>query len=75
MILGLLHDAKTYFFGVGYLFLYNVIFVSPLVIILLLASDKTLLGKVQALYGREKKMMRLGGGMAMVILGIIIFLI
>jgi len=74
MVLGLLHDTKTYFSGVGYLFLYNVIFVLPLVITLLLASNKLLLQKAQILYGKEKRLMRLGGGIAMIILGVIILL-
>ena len=39
MVLGLLHDQTTYFAGVGYLILYNVIFILPLVLILLVASD------------------------------------
>src|SRR3989344_9186901 len=39
MVLGLLHDRGTYFTGVGYLFLYNLIFVLPLLIILFIASD------------------------------------
>ena len=47
MVLGLLHDQATYYTGVGYLLLYNVIFVSPLVLILLVASNGALLGKVQ----------------------------
>ncbi|OGA33260.1 MAG: hypothetical protein A3F75_10805, partial [Betaproteobacteria bacterium RIFCSPLOWO2_12_FULL_64_23] len=48
MVLGLLHDNVTYYTGVSYLFLYNLIFILPLVLILLIASDKALLAKVQA---------------------------
>jgi len=73
MVLGLLHDHATYFNGVGYLILYNLIFVLPLVLILLIASDKTLLGKVQAWQQGERKVMRWGGGVAMVTLGLVIF--
>lgn len=47
MALGLLHDHATYFKGLGYLVYYNLIFVLPLVIILLIASNKALLDKVQ----------------------------
>jgi cytochrome c-type biogenesis protein len=75
MVLGLLHDHATYFTGVGYLLLYNLIFVLPLVLILLIASDKTLLGKVQTWQQSERKAMRLGGGAAMVGLGALIFAI
>ncbi|KKU48567.1 hypothetical protein A3H10_03560 [Candidatus Uhrbacteria bacterium RIFCSPLOWO2_12_FULL_46_10] len=70
--LGLLHDQATYLLGFGYLILYNLIFVSPLVILLLLASDKNLLNKVEAWQKSERSVMRLGGGLAMIALGIII---
>ena len=73
MVLGLLHDQATYFTGVGYLILYNVIFILPLVVILLLASDESLLGKVQAWQEQKRQAMRLGGGGAMVALGLLIF--
>lgn len=73
MVLGLLHDQTTYYTGVGYLFLYNVIFVSPLVLILLAASNASLLGKVQQWQQEKRKAMRLGGGGAMIALGLFIF--
>ena len=73
MVLGLLHDQATYFNGVGYLILYNVIFILPLILILLFASDESLLGKVQAWQQQKKQAMRLGGGAAMVALGLFIF--
>lgn len=73
MVLGLLHDKATYLAGLRYLLLYNLIFILPLVIILLIAGDKSLLGKIQVWQGKERGMMRFGGGIAMVALGIIIF--
>lgn len=73
MVLGLLHDQTTYFSGVGYLILYNVIFILPLVLILLVASDEALLGKVQAWQQQKRQAMRLGGGSAMMALGLLIF--
>jgi len=73
MVLGLLHDQATYFTGVAYLILYNVIFVLPLVLILLFASDESLLARVQAWQERKRQAMRLGGGGAMVALGLLIF--
>lgn len=73
MVLGLLYDKATYAAGLGYLLLYNLIFILPLVIILLIASDKCLLEKVQAWQSNERGIMRFGGGIAMVALGIIIF--
>ncbi len=75
MILGLLHDTATYFKGLGYLVLYNLIFILPLVIILFIASDGALLNKVQAWQNQEKKTMRFLGGIAMVALGLVILLI
>ncbi len=72
MILGLLHDQATYYSGLGYLLLYNLIFVSPLVLILLFASDAKLLGKVQQWQQDKRRAMRLGGGSAMVALGLLI---
>ncbi|OGA46619.1 MAG: hypothetical protein A3F74_25330 [Betaproteobacteria bacterium RIFCSPLOWO2_12_FULL_62_58] len=74
MVLGLLHDQTTFGAGLGYLVLYNVIFVLPLAIILLIASDKTLIEKVEGWKKQSAKNMRLwGGGVAMVALGLIIF--
>jgi len=73
MVLGLLHDHATYYTGVGYLMLYNLIFILPLVLILLIASDKSLLEKVQAWQQSERKSMRWAGGLAMILLGAIVF--
>ena len=74
MVLGLLHDSATYFRGLGYLLLYNLIFVLPLVIILFIASEEKLLAKVRAWQQKENRLMRFGGGVAMVVLGMLIFL-
>ncbi len=73
MVLGLLHDKATYFKGVAYLFLYNLIFILPLVAILILASNKDLLGKVQEWRKVEAKNMRFWIGIAMIVLGLLIF--
>jgi len=75
MVLGLLHDQATYLKGVGYLLIYNLIFVLPLAVILLMASDKILLEKVRVWQQKENRLMRFGGGIAMIILGAIIFFI
>lgn len=74
MVLGLLHDQATFLKGLYYLIFYNLIFILPLVIILLVASDKNLLGKVQAWKKSETAKMRLWSGMAMILLGVIILL-
>ena len=73
MVLGLLHDQDTYGAGIGYLLLYNLIFVLPLVVLLALASDAKVVGKVRAWQGRERRTMKLVAGVAMIILGLVIF--
>lgn len=73
MAVGLLHDQATYYTGVGYLLLYNVIFVLPLILILLVASNASLLGKVQQWQQNRRRAMRLGGGSAMIALGLLVF--
>jgi len=75
MVLGLLHDQGTYLSGVGYLLLYNLIFILPLVVILLIASDGSLIEKVKTWKRSETKHMRLWGGIAMIVLGLLIFLL
>lgn len=77
MILGMLHDAKSSaaMAGFGYLVLYNLIFVLPLIVILLIASDVTLLEKANAWKRENSENMRLYGGLAMLVLGILILLI
>jgi cytochrome c-type biogenesis protein len=69
MVLGLLHDQATHTIGLGYLFLYNIVFIVPLVIVLLIASDRTLFDRVQAWKKRETRPMRIAAGLAMVGLG------
>lgn len=73
MVLGLLHDRLTYLTGVGYLLLYNLVFILPLVIMLAMASNAELLTRVQTWQSDRRKRMRLWGGLAMVALGIGIF--
>lgn len=73
MVLGLLHDNATFTSGLGYLLLYNIIFVLPLVILLLIASDHTLLSKVQGWQRSQVKNMRFWSGMVMLLLGALIF--
>lgn len=75
MILGFLHDRTTYIKGAAYLLFYNMVFVLPLVITLFIASNETLLGKLRA--WRENKNIRIKflSGVAMIILGVIIFML
>lgn len=74
MVLGLLHDQRTYFSGFSYLLLYNLIFILPLGLILLLASEEGLLAKVQDWKKREIGRLRLWSGVAMIILGLLILI-
>ncbi len=75
MILGMLHDTSTYLNGLGYLVLYNLVFILPLVVILLIASDRAVLEKVKTWRRDNTRAMRLWGGVAMIILGVLIFLL
>ena len=75
MILGLLHDQVTYIRGLGYLAFYNLLFILPLVIILFLASNSVLLDKVRAWQRSERPAMRFWGGVGMVVIGTLIFLL
>lgn len=73
MILGLIHDNETFWSGFWYLVLYNLIFVLPLVVILLISGSKPVLAKVSEWKGAESKNMRFWGGVITVLLGLIIF--
>lgn len=73
MVVGLLHDQGTYFTGVGYLLLYNVVFVLPLVLILAVASNAAVLENVQHWQQERRTAMRLGSGAAMIGLGLLVF--
>ena len=72
MGIGLLHDSRTYWQGAGYLILYNLIFVLPLVLILLTAGNERLVAKVKTLQQQNKKAVKLTAGLAMILLAILI---
>lgn len=74
MVLGLLHDSATFGKGLVYLLFYNVIFILPLVLILLIASNKAVHGKIGEWKAKNMRAMRRVTGIAMIALGIIIFL-
>jgi len=74
MVLGLLHDQQTKLQGFAYLVYYNLIFVLPLVLILLIASNQTLLGRVQNWKKTNNWNMRVYGGLAMIALAILILM-
>ena len=75
MIIGLLHDKMTYFAGFGYLTLYNLILILPLVVVLWIAADKAIVNKIQEWKITNLKGLRFWAGSAMIIIGILIFFI
>ena len=75
MVIGLLHDRMTYFSGFGYLMLYNLILILPLVAVLFIAADKEVVGRVQEWKKTNLKNLRLWSGLIMVAIGILIFFI
>jgi cytochrome c biogenesis protein CcdA len=75
MVLGLLHDKATFAKGFTYLIWYNFVFVLPLIVILLIAGNKTVLAKIQAWKKKESSSMNFWASIAMIALGIMIFLL
>lgn len=75
MVIGLLRDQVTYFMGFGYLVLYNLILSLPLIAVLLIAADKMTVEKVQEWKKTNLRGLRFWAGLAMIILGILIFFI
>lgn len=74
MVIGLLKDRLTYATGLGYLLLYNLILIVPLVVVLWLASGKQVVEKMDEWKRTNMQSVRLWAGIAMIILGLIIFL-
>ena len=75
MVIGLLHDHATYFKGFGYLVLYNVILVVPLVATLWIAANPALIDKVKEWKTVNMKNVHLYAGIAMIIIGIAVIFI
>jgi cytochrome c biogenesis protein CcdA len=76
-VLGLLASQTSFWEGVGYLLLYNLMFVVPLVIVLVLSLDPVLGGKIQAWERSSSRAMRgvTGGVMAALGLGLLIWVL
>src|SRR3989339_1546092 len=75
MVIGLLRDQVTYFSGFGYLVLYNLILILPLVAVLWVTANKTIVDKVQEWKKSNLKGIKFWTGLAMIIIGILIFFI
>ncbi|MEM4625245.1 MAG: cytochrome c biogenesis protein CcdA [Candidatus Pacearchaeota archaeon] len=67
-ILSLMHVNKT--FGVSYLLLYNLIFITPLLVIVLMVYYGTKTEKITNWIERNKKIMRLSAGIIMILLSL-----
>ena len=75
LVLGLLHDQGQFWNGFAYLLFYNVVFVLPLFIALLLSIDKRVSEKIDTLRRQETKQARLSVSLLMIALGLIIFFV
>lgn len=74
MVIGLLKDQVTYLSGSGYLLLYNLILIIPLVAVLWISADKLIVDKMQAWKKTNLKGLKFWSGLAMIIIGALIFL-
>src|SRR3989344_4510289 len=75
MVIGLLHDHATYVKGFGFLLLYNIILIVPLVATLWIASNPTLIDKIKEWKQVQMKNVHLWSGIAMIIIGILVLFI
>lgn len=75
MVIGLLRDQVTYFRGFGYLLFYNLILILPLLTVLWISADKIIVDKVQEWKNKNMNDVKLWAGLAMVVIGILIFFI
>jgi cytochrome c biogenesis protein CcdA len=71
-ILGLMAAKTTYFTGLLYLLIYNLMFVLPLIVILLFFSNRRVIGRIARWEVSEKRYVKLVMGILMILLGIII---
>ena len=75
MVIGLLRDQVTYIKGFGYLFLYNIILISPLVAVLWVSANKIIVEKIQEWKKEKTSNLKLWAGLVMIIVGILIVFI
>ena len=74
-VLGLLHDQHQFWTGFAYLIFYNLVFVLPLFIALLIASNKKVLNTMDTIRKAETKKARIWLALIMILLGSLIFVI
>lgn len=73
VVLSLLHDKTTFATGFKYLFVYNLIFIVPLLVILFIASDKSLIQRIDVWRKTSAKKFKYISGISLIILGIVLF--
>jgi cytochrome c biogenesis protein CcdA len=73
--LALLHDTTfaLQFRGFAYLVLYNIIFVLPLLVILAVASNRRMVGKIEEWKKEKTETLRLWSGLLMAVVGALMF--
>lgn len=73
-IVGLLAAKTTFFTGLMYLLIYNVMFVLPLVILLFGVANRPALAVMARLHQRSEKLFNLFFGITMILLGVVILM-
>ncbi len=74
-ILGLLVTRATYMEGLFYLFVYNLLFILPLIFILLITSSKKVVERIETWEQHEKNYIKLIAGLSMIILGALLLML
>ena len=74
MVIGLLRDQVTFTAGFWYLILYNVVLIVPLVLVMWFSADKTVVDKMQEWKRDNLARLRLVAGIAIFVLGALIFI-
>ena len=74
-VLGLLHDQQSFLKGFAYLIFYNLVFVLPLFIALLIASNRKVLDTMDSVRRAETKQARIWLSLIMILLGSLVFMI
>jgi len=74
-VLTLLHDYASFWRGLMYLIIYNMVFVLPLTLVLVFATNKVMIEKIDRLRRLETKKARVALLLVLVVFGIIMFLL
>ncbi|MDD5152920.1 MAG: hypothetical protein PHS95_02940 [Candidatus Pacebacteria bacterium] len=74
-VLTLLHDYIAFWVGFWYLIIYNMIFVSPLIVILVFATNKVMIEKIDKLRRLETKKARVALLLVLIGFGLVMFLL